>query len=49
MSNDLLKLVNYLNSNKDEYNFLMNQYEKLIYELDYEMAIFAENCFKNYS
>ena len=36
MSNDLLRLVDYLNSNKDEYNFLMNQYEKLIYELDYE-------------
>lgn len=53
MSNDLLKLVNYLNSNKDEYNFLMNQYEKLIYELDYdsysvEFLLKVIKTFENY-
>ena len=36
MSNDLLKLVGYLNSNKDEYNFSHESIRKLIYELDYE-------------
>lgn len=53
MSNDLLKLVDYLNSNKDEYNFLMNQYEKLIYELDYdsysvEFLLKVIKTFENY-
>ena len=36
MSNDLLKLVNYISENKNEYDFLMNEYERLIHHLDYE-------------
>ena len=36
MSNDLLKLVHYIGENKNEYNFLMNEYERLINYLDYE-------------
>ena len=36
MSNDLLKLVHYIGENKNEYDFLMNEYERLINYLDYE-------------
>ena len=36
MSNDYLKLADYIEQNNNEYKFLMNQYEEMINELDYK-------------
>ena len=36
MSNDYLKLADYIEQNNKEYQFLMNQYEEMINELDYQ-------------
>lgn len=36
MSNDYLKLADYIEQNNNEYKFLMNQYEEMINELDYQ-------------